>query len=71
MDLQGLKDGMGFHKYGAGAAIGYRPPYESPSKMTPRDRDLIREIYLEGRATRRELAWAFGISISRVHDHTS
>lgn len=65
MDLQGLKDGMGFHKYGA------RPPYESKPKLTSRDRDLIREIYLEGQATRRELAWAFGVHYNTIYNHTS
>lgn len=71
MDLQSLKDGMGFAKSGASNTFGSRPAYESRPKMMPRDRDLIRELYIEGQATRRELAIAFGISYSRVYDHTS
>lgn len=71
MDLRDLKNAAGFHSYSGKHTVGNRPPYESKPKLTARDRDLIREIYLEGRATRRELATAFGVSYSRVHDHTS
>lgn len=74
MDLQSLKDGMGFHvgpSRNGEFAFGSRPAYHTPSKLTPRDRDLIREIYNEGVATRRELAWAFGVHYNTIYNHTN
>lgn len=74
MDLQGLKDGMGFHtgpSRNGEFAFGSRPAHHSKSKLSSRDRDLIREIYNEGQATKRELALAFGVSHSTIHYHTN
>jgi DNA invertase Pin-like site-specific DNA recombinase len=69
--LLNLKDGMGFSKYGGGHTFGALPSYYKPPSMTPRDHDVIRAIYGEGKATRRELAIAFGVSYNTVYRYTS
>lgn len=50
--------------------MGALPPYYTPRKLTPRDRDLIREIFRETSATRKELATAFGVSRDTIEKHS-
>lgn len=40
-------------------------------KLTPRDRDLIHYLWENTSATRRELAIAFGVSPTTIHNNTN
>ena len=64
--LQDLKDGMGFSKYNGAHTFGALPAHYSQSKTTPRDRTIMRDLFQEGKATRQELALAFGVTVRTV-----
>jgi DNA-binding CsgD family transcriptional regulator len=61
MEIRDLKYGMGMND-----RFGNNPPHHSKAKTTPRDRTIMRELFREGKATRQELALAFGISARTV-----
>ena len=67
MEIQDLGIGIGLRGNGN---FGSLPAYYSPAKTTPRDRVIMRELFEEGTATRRELALAFGVSIRTIHGYT-
>lgn len=46
---------------------GTLPSWERPPKLTPRDRDLIKEILRDTPATTNELALAFGVSRQTIY----
>jgi DNA-directed RNA polymerase sigma subunit (sigma70/sigma32) len=49
---------------------GWAPAHERKSKLTPRDRDIIRQLFVETPATRRELALAFEVSMQTIRTGT-
>ena len=61
-NLQDLKSGMGL----GSPVFGALPLYYSQPKTTPRDRTIMRDLFQEGKATRRELALAFGVTVRTI-----